>query len=456
VKNRIVFCVVLILLCALGFVCYTYFAIVDTTVWERPSRAARENRYLALERWLAAQGRPVRVLFRGSLDTLFESSESTVFVEGSVFEWRGSDSEDGDPEAEDDDGDDSGPETEKPQGTIPRLTAWVRAGGRLVISIDTYEADWRLAKYLSSLGVREYDIVREYDEDEDDEESTTPAETSSAENSPEDTGQADGASGVETEKTAEDPRLIVDADLLPRLDSKEFKITGLGGGVDAVRVINGSKYVYPDKARILPEAIVFVSLEMGKGSITVTGDVPFLYNANLRKKSNAELAGALFLNDPGGVLLIRNAENEKHLFGSLADRGNPFALLVSAIVLAAAGFWMVIPLFGRFRPVPARPGKPLRERFLAEGRFLLKYGALDKYLSVYEAELEQRRRIRGTGTVTPGKTAMAAMSMNEDAAAKQAAVTTGKKLSLRDFIKSQTDYIAGLEELEQHWKTGQE
>ena len=253
----------------------------------------------------------------------------------------------------------------------------------------------------------------------------------------------------ETEKTAEDPRFIVASDSLPRLDSKEFKITESGGGVDAVRVINGSKYVYPDKARILLDTIVFVSLEMGKGSITVTGDVPFLYSTNLRKKPNAELAGTLFLNDPGGVLLIRNAENEKHLFGSLAERGNPFALLVSAVVLAAAGFWMVIPLFGRFRHVPARPGKPLRERFLAEGRFLLKYGALDKYLSVYGAELEQRRRVRGTGTV-PDE-----VSVNTAAGTKGttgAAKTARKKPSLRDFMKSQAEYIAGLEELEQHWK----
>jgi hypothetical protein len=37
-----------------------------------------------------------------------------------------------------------------------------------------------------------------------------------------------------------------------------------------------------------------------------------------------------------------------------------------------------------------KPGKPLRERFLAEGQFLKKFGALDSYLAAYQDEIKRR------------------------------------------------------------------
>lgn len=417
-KNLGAFLAAACLIAALGIFCFTQLAIVESPRRVSPSREARENSFFALERWLAARGRTFRVLSFGDMETLLAAQETTVFIEASSFDW-------------------SGAAPEPP--ALSRLTGWVRDGGRLLIALDTYAADPELALYLEFFGVKEYENTEEEDiEDTENTEENVEAENTEKAESSGETGGEPAGNG----ETAE-------FDRLPFFDKNKTFIVTENGEAGKISVAYGSRFVYPGKAKILSDKIVFVYIETGKGSIAVTGNPYFLYNEKLREKPNADLAGALLMNGPGGVLFIRGAADNKHLFGSLAERGNPFALLVSAIVLAAAGFWMVIPLFGRFRPVPARPGKPLRERFLAEGRFLLKHGALDKYLSVYGAELEQRRRVRGTGTVPDEAAVNTAAGTKETAGA---AKTAAKKPSLRDFMKSQAEYIAGLEELEQHWK----
>jgi hypothetical protein len=100
---------------------------------------------------------------------------------------------------------------------------------------------------------------------------------------------------------------------------------------------------------------------------------------------------------------------------------------------------MIIPLFGRTRPVPALPGKPLRERFLAEGRFLFTYNGLDRYLSAYEAELE--RRVQG---VMGAKNSTGAAGIAGAAERKPET----KRLSLRQFMKRQKQYIEELGKLD--------
>jgi hypothetical protein len=192
----------------------------------------------------------------------------------------------------------------------------------------------------------------------------------------------------------------------PDLDfHNSFAITEKKPPVDRILVMN-----HRDKIRL-------VKLELGEGWIIFTGEAHFLHNYYLRRTENVNLAGVLFLpvypagqtemsegSPPGetasaadnaGVLFIRAIYGDGHFFGNLVERGNPWALAVSLALLIIAGFWMVIPPFGRFRPAPEKPGKPLRERFLAEGRFLKKYHALGKYLEVYERELEHRSRSKG-------------------------------------------------------------
>ncbi|MDR2050034.1 MAG: DUF4350 domain-containing protein [Treponema sp.] len=389
-KNLIIFFVVVGVLAVIGVLCYTYLEIVDAVRWEDPSREARNNPYLALERWLSGRGIPVRTLSDAAVDTVLEAPEKTVFISASCFDW-----------------------TEESEESY-RLTSWVKAGGDLVISIDTYSADWRLSEYLETLGVAEYDEYAEENAGEDAEEN------------------------ADDELPAGEPpdeSLLVDRDTLPSLDyGTEFVVTGKRGDVDKISVIRSYRYHSSGTVRFTDDSAgraLLVRLEMGSGSITITGDAYFLRNGALREEPNANLAGALFLENPAetGVLFIRGGRMEKHLFGSLAEKGNTTAIFVSAAALVVIGFWMVIPLFGRAKPVSALPGKPLRERFLTEGRFLFTYNGLDKYLSAYEAELERRTRdITGA----------------DSAAAEKQPEAAEKRLSLRQFMKRQKRYMEEL------------
>jgi hypothetical protein len=385
-KNLIVFFAVSAVLAVIGVFCYTYLEIVDSTRRENPSREAKENPYLALERWLSGRGIPIRTLSDATVDTVLEGPEKTVFIAASCFDWA-----------------------DEPEDGF-RLTSWVRAGGRLIISIDTYSAGWRLSKYLETLGVAEYE--ENYNED-------------TGENAGEIMEQPDDESDTLADELSTDESLIVDYDTLPSLDyGAEFVVTGKSEDVDRISVIRGRRY-RSDKFQIDDKALL-VYLEAGAGSITVTGNAYFLRNGALREEPNANLAGALFTEKSAenGVLFIRELQNEKHLFGSLAEKGNTVALLVSVAALIIVGFWMVIPLFGRTRPVSALPGKPLRERFLAEGRFLFTYNGLDRYLSAYGAELERRQGLTDLTGEKPE--------------------TPEKRLSLRQFMKRQRQYIEEL------------
>ncbi|MDR0586052.1 MAG: hypothetical protein LBG26_02315, partial [Treponema sp.] len=86
-KNLVIFVVVLAVLTIIGVFCYTYLEIADSTRWESPSREARENPYLALERWFSGRGIPIRILPDGTVDTVLEGSEKTVFIASSCFDW---------------------------------------------------------------------------------------------------------------------------------------------------------------------------------------------------------------------------------------------------------------------------------------------------------------------------------------------------------------------------------
>ncbi|MCL2480073.1 MAG: hypothetical protein FWF38_00015 [Spirochaetaceae bacterium] len=145
--------------------------------------------------------------------------------------------------------------------------------------------------------------------------------------------------------------------------------------------------------------IKLVRIFINKGSITLCGDPVFMKSRNLDKEKNALLGWHLTGKqdiEKKGMLFVRGVKTEPGFFGKLAERGNFSLLLISALVLIAIGFWMVIPVFGSLAEDSdaerARPGKPMQERFLAEARFLKKYKGLGSYLEIYYISLKQRFR----------------------------------------------------------------
>ena len=139
--------------------------------------------------------------------------------------------------------------------------------------------------------------------------------------------------------------------------------------------------------------IRLIRLPIKKGSITFCGTPDFMKSRSLDKEKNALLSWYLTGEqdiEKKGILFVRGAKIEPGFFGRLAERGNFTPLLVSILVLLAAGFWMSIPVFGFLKGDEERPGKPIRERFLAEARFLKKYKSLASYLETYYLFIKKR------------------------------------------------------------------
>jgi hypothetical protein len=268
------------------------------------------------------------------------------------------------------------------------LLPWVEAGGRLVVFLDYPISGEDLVSFLAVLGIR--------------------AEAYGDEAAPE---------------TADDGAA------LPLFD-RRFVFFPAGDGTNSLRT-NSLRPVRTVEDGV--GAVRLVTVYPGKGSVTLTGRPLFMQNYFLGAVPNARLSWELTggaLEEGGGILFIRERKMARHFFGRLAERGNPLPLAVSVLVLTAVGFWMVIPAFGNPLRDEERPFRPIRDRFLAEIRFLKKYGALDSYLRPYVDNLKKRGRWEGTGELAGLEEILAA----------------GKKLSLKKTML----YLKKLEDMAAH------
>jgi hypothetical protein len=367
----------------LGLLAWTRLEIYSEMEEIPYSRAARTNEYLALDRWLAGTGHPVRIVPSGDPDTLEEGPERYACIQASCFDWDGAEN---------------------------TLLPWVEEGGRLVVFVDYLSEEEILDPFLASLGFRAE--LYEYGQDE---ESGVPDED---EGSPdEDEGSPDEGGG---EYAA------------PDLDSRIVFYPAAEG-------TEGEKFGSPETVEDADGNIRIVTVYPGKGSVTVAGQPWFMRNEFIDAPPNARLAwrftGAA-LEEGEGFLFIREKNSGRHFFGRLAERGNPLPLALSILALTAIGFWMVIPSFGPPLRDGEPPLRPIRDRFLAEIRFLGKYGSLDSYLRLYVDAL--KRRDRGGA---------ARLEQVEEA------LKPGKKLPLKKVIL----YLRQLEDMAEHlWqrKTG--
>jgi len=132
-------------------------------------------------------------------------------------------------------------------------------------------------------------------------------------------------------------------------------------------------------------------ISLGEGALTVIGRPRFMYNDYLSRDINARLAWDLTgarANENQGVLFIRDRYIPKALFGKIMERGNLAPVGISALLIIFLGFWMVIPAFGLVLNEKQKTARPIRQRFIAEIRFLKKYRSLNHYVTVYERELK--------------------------------------------------------------------
>ena len=110
-RNRLIgFAIAALILAILAFAAWSLFEIYPMTRYIEPSREARMNVYLALDRWLQSSGIPLRVENSGNLPMLIGAKEKYIFMQASLFEWSSE--------------------------AVDYLAGWIENGGTLFLVLD--------------------------------------------------------------------------------------------------------------------------------------------------------------------------------------------------------------------------------------------------------------------------------------------------------------------------------
>ncbi|MCL2834289.1 MAG: DUF4350 domain-containing protein [Treponema sp.] len=113
-----------------AFIFYNYYTIEDYQKSLPPSREARTNQYLALDRWLVSQGFSVRTKTEAGPEELEASAEKIIFIQSGLVDWN--------------------------NDMTGWLRKWVANGGRLILCLDYYQS-WNendpLGIFLQQIGV---------------------------------------------------------------------------------------------------------------------------------------------------------------------------------------------------------------------------------------------------------------------------------------------------------------
>ena len=137
------------------------------------------------------------------------------------------------------------------------------------------------------------------------------------------------------------------------------------------------------------DAIRLVQFSRGEGKITVCSRPHFMTSVGLAEEVNARLSWYL-LAGTGDILFIRGERPSQRIIGRIFELGNFSFIIISAMALIILSFWSVIPLFGVVKVNEEGSGKVLAERFLAEGIFYSRFGALECYRTYYVREIRRR------------------------------------------------------------------
>jgi hypothetical protein len=231
---------------------------------------------------------------------------------------------------------------------VAYLDSWVEQGGRLILCLDSYRGryiDIFLQAYLDELGV-------EFGEERD---------------------ELNGVWRYDDNFPTYGRNIILKEPEDPSLEKDILFLKDVYGYVRLIQFVRGS------------------------GTVTVTGTPRFMTNYNLNYESDSRLSWYLLAHnaDPSEgaqptILFIRGESPVESLLGRVFMLGNFGIIIIAGLILIAVGFWSIIPLFGVIRGNEEKTGRFLAERFLAEGRFLKRFGALDQYRNSYFHEIRRK------------------------------------------------------------------
>ncbi len=365
-----IICIIAAIIAAVGVFAYNFFEIYETEVYDSPSAEVRANDFLALERWLIKNGHPVTIWPHTLPGNVPQITENIIAPDALSFTW------------EENTFDALTPGIEEhivvldalsfiwEEDTFDVLAPWIEKGNHLFVYYNFRQDAFRDKDFYSF--VNHFDVKMITPDNEDDFSSETETNDNNSLENAEPQNQTSNEAG--TSSGDSENRIDMDQIIWFKIDNNRNDI--LMAGIDN-------------------ETINLVCIPYGKGSVTFTGRPYFMRNINLRKNANRmltwNLTGAKD-EDKQGILFVRETEFENTFFQDLFHEGNIFPLLISVFVLIIVCFWGFIPRFGKIIADEESPGKPIRERFLAEAVFLKKFHSLKSYIDVYEKTIQQRFR----------------------------------------------------------------
>jgi len=393
------FITVMALIIAAALFC-NYFKIEAATKRTGESAGARQNRYLAFDRWLAAAGHRLTIYESGGAEELTKGGEKTALIFSSSFDWA-----------------------EAGRDGNGKLADYLKNGGNIAVFIDG-GYDKALSGFLSKYNV-EYRFAP-FNSDDVSDNDTAPDNTSTNNIS---------TSNISTNNISLDniSTSNISVDNITETDTDSYAEPYLDTGVYFINTKNKQ------------ERNAHIIQEQAGGRLTVTGEPVFMQNYNLEEsraaaarasQSGADGEGAQSGTDAGpltlrarsgtllawnisgaldgdksGIVMFRSREaaaaltshlSREDFFSLFFENKAGYLILISVFILIAAAFAVNIPTFGKLEDERVLPGKPLAGRFIMEAAFFKKYGALHVYLAPLAEKLRAefaRKGIRDDGRI---------------------------------------------------------
>ncbi len=352
------------------------FDLVPVSGREPPGREARANPYLALERFLAAQGRP---LTRSGDPRILDAPPGGVLIL------------------------DAGRRAHLTPARVEALLAWVAAGGYLIITPDLPgEVDPILSRFDVDCSCKAKPAPAEGD---------APA--------PRPARPTPLPRAVEVAVPGAPRPLRVDADY-----------ANLAAGKRAPEWRAG--------APGFPEQILHYA--EGRGQVTVLYSLGGLFaNGTIGHQDHAELLWTLLQTyapegRPAVVLLTR------FIAPSLVQRllESAWMPLLAGATLLVLWLWRRIPRFGPVRPDPQPDRRRLGEHLRGVGRYVWRAGGLDVWLAVARESFRTRLALRqpALATLPPAEQAVALAELTGRPASLVAAALQGQEVSPQSFLQA--------------------
>lgn len=302
------------------------FVEVPTTRWEKTGPEARKNHYLALERFLARMGRPVKAV--GDAHQLHALPRGGALIL------------------------DRERRRHLPPERAEALLDWVAAGGYLIVAA---EGEGTEDPILRRLGVSWYVPPQREKRDEE-----------------------TAASKKKTVKRPETVAVPVPGAARP-LAAERITYDGL--------VTGKLKPVW--QAELEPGQSQVLHYAWGKGQITVFDCFCAFTNWQIGKRDHAEILWSLLAHyQPKGPVLLAARLKVATLWEWLAD--SAWMALASGAALALLWLWRIVPRFGGLRRLPAPERRGLNEHLGAVGRAVWREGGLAHWLAVTRGALLER------------------------------------------------------------------